>query len=364
MPEDNSQIVEHVAAREAVAVPWDELREARTLKEVLAAREREREHGDVAITPETRRRAVWFAGVAAAMAMAALALVIIGVRASRDTRSDELDEVAQDVGEHAELVPSIAPPNPALDPAEASLLMLPDGGHVQLQAGAQIELLEERIVQRSGRVRYTINREPTRPREIELGKVGLRVGAAVFEAAIDLHHVELIVLEGRVELREDGRWVVLERGSEAHIPREPVSSTELQPAREQPRPTEPAIPSAAELMRRADLARTQGRLDDAVVELRTLIARHSQSPHVGAALLTLARLESKRGHHETAAQAFTEHSQRFPNDPLAEDALAGAATQSALAGVTSQAREHAQDYLERFPSGIHQTAMHQLLAQD
>jgi hypothetical protein len=366
MHDADSQSRDRLAAREAVEVPWDELREARNLKEVLAARARERRSGDAALEPEARGRSVWFAAAAVGLAvgLGALALVVLGMRANRSTVVEELHAAADPVDEDAGFTPVVIPPNPGLVTDETSVLTLPDGGHVRLQAGAQIELLEEGIVQRSGRVHYTITRELARPLEIELGKVVLRVGAAVFEAEIDVHHVELIVFAGRVELHEDGRAVVLERGGEAHIPRDPLTPAELQPEHEKPRPVQPAGPSATELMRRADLARAEGRLDDAVVELQTLVERHSQSPLVGAALLTIARLESKRGRYETAAAAFAEHSLRFPNDPLAEDALAGAATQSALAGATPRAREHAQDYLERFPTGIHRAAMLQLLAHD
>ena len=97
------------------------------------------------------------------------------------------------------------------------------------------------------------------------------------------------MLEGRVELREDGRWVVLEHGGEAHIPREPhVPLAPDEPEHEKPRTAEIEIPSAAELMQRVDQARSDGRLEDAIVDLRTLVEQHGQSTHVGAALFTLA----------------------------------------------------------------------------
>jgi hypothetical protein len=361
MPDVHWQMKDQLAAREAVQVPWDELREARNLKEVLAARERERRGRDDTLESETRGHAVWFAAVAAAVGLVALALAVDGMGSSRDLDVRELHTAAQQGGSEVGLSSAAERPNPELDPAETSLLTLPDGGHVRLEPGARIELLDEVLVQHSGRVRYSITREHASPLAIELGKVILRVGAAVFEAEIDAHHVELLVLAGRVELRENGRAVVLERGGQAHIPREPLAPAELEPAGEKPRPVQPATPSATELMQRADLARTEGRLDDAVIELRTLVEQHSQSPHVGAALLTLARLESKRSRYEAAAAAFAEHRLRFPNDPLAEDALAGAATQSALAGAAKRAREHAQDYLDRFPTGIHRDAMLELV---
>jgi hypothetical protein len=348
------------AAREAVEAPWDELREARNLKGVLAARQRVRQLGDVESASAVQRWAVW---LALAGAVVVTGLIVVGIELDRDDGERPGHAATQPIDEEHVIAPTNDRASPPAETAETSTVTLPDGGHVRLQPGARIELLEDGVVQSSGRARYMVAREPTRPLEIVLDKVSLRVAAAVFEAAIDVHHVDLIVLEGRVELREDGRWVVLEHGGEAHIPREPhVPLAPDEPEHEKPRTAEIEIPSAAELMQRVDQARSEGRLDDATVDLRTLVEQHGQSTHVGAALFTLAQLESKRGRHQAAAAAFAEHSRRFPNDPLSEDALAGAATQSVLAGAANHAREFAQEYLERFPGGIHQTRMLDLLA--
>ena len=77
-----------------------------------------------------------------------------------------------------------------------------------------------------------------------------------------------------------------------------------------------------QLMREPDRARVEGRLVDALAALNALVRAYPKDPNAPLALFTIGRTELRRDEPARAARAFEAYVTRYPNGPLAEDALA------------------------------------------
>jgi transmembrane sensor len=107
-----------------------------------------------------------------------------------------------------------------------------------------------------------------------------------------------------------------------------------------------------DLLLAADVARLSGHPSDAVPYLERLIKDSGNHPKAAMAAFALGRvLMTSLGQPEKAALEFAEARSRAQGGSLAEDALAREVEAWAQAGVTTRARERAQEYLRLYPRG-------------
>lgn len=354
-------------ARRHVDVPWDELRAARVHRRAL---ERFRlddlpDEDEPAAAPP-RRWLVWLA----AGTVLALALGSWGIWRGE---------------------------------APTSSLRYRDGSRSVLHADAQLRVLHEAadavlVEQLTGTVQYDIVPQPERRFEVRVGGVAVQVLGTVFVVEADGALVHVRVERGRVRVSHAAGVTMLGADESVTVradaattasgsPNEPaaapppaVSGAAATPAataaeraptppssaeaKEPRRPKSPPAPEAsaapptsgaAELLARADEARSAGRLAEAADLLRALLVAYPGDRRTAVAQLTLGRVEVQRGRHEAAAVAFEGCAGLFHGDALAEAAAAWAA-----AGQAARSAELAARYLSRYPEGVHAARMRPL----
>lgn len=328
--------LEDAKARE---VPWDEVREQRVLARITQARSEK----------PAPRRGVWIAGgLVAAAAAVALAFV--------------------------------ASTGPA---PSGSRLVLADGSEVSLEEGARIEIVTEtetavHIAQHGGLARYAVSHRPTRTFVVACDAIEVVVRGTRFSVDRRATDVEVVVEEGRVEVRHAGGPAMLGRGASLVVPLlaapEPLPSAEPilppepapepttvadrtvapEPAAEtSPRRVEPSTPrrDADALIAEGDEARRSGDLAQAARAFRDAIDALGPSPRAATVWFTLGRVERARGRHTAAAEAFAAAYAEDAGAILAEDALAEATVSWADAGNRTRAADSAARYAARYPSG-------------
>jgi hypothetical protein len=323
---------------------FDEVREQRVWSRLKAARR--------APSPGLRRRRVVFA-LAAVAATVAVAFAWRGVRSGPTGGSS----------------------------SGPSALVLVDGSEVSFVEGTQIALDRAardhvRLSQASGRARYDVSRRANRLFEVVPPEATVRVRGTSFDVAVVAGATSVHVYEGRVEVDDGSRrmllgagetWRVTARGqAEVAQPRpEPTQEAAATPRADPPvLPSEvraPRAPDRESLLRRADAARRRDALDVAAQLYAEAESIGDPTERAEVAML-VARLESRRGHHRAAARAYQRCVRGAPGGPHAEDALAGAATEWAAEGAIEVSRRLAADYLARWPEGLHRTAMQTLAA--
>jgi transmembrane sensor len=351
-------------ARAELSPPWDELREARVLARVLAAAE-------APAQPTSR----WF--VPSALAGAALLLALALWLAPR--HESKLG------GESAQ---ALAPARAALAGASSSVLLLADGSRALLEPGAEVHATEQsqqlvRLIQKRGRVRYDVSVDPGRRFVVAAASAEIRVVGTVFDVSLDGDGdgVAVAVERGRVIVASGEREVTLGAGESLRLSEgggvavrpmrgEPVAAASVEPgsvaihAPPSPAAHEPnrASPTVAELLQQADAARARGDAADAERAFARVFKEFPRDASASSAAFSLGRLQSARGAFGAAARTFDELRRRAPNGPLAQDALAEAASSWALAGNTGRARSLATEYLARHPGATHGERMRRLLA--
>jgi hypothetical protein len=351
-------------ARREIDVPWDDLRAARVHKRALEGF-RAAPSSTSAGPGQRRAWASWrrLAGAALA-AVAVAAALLVWVRLSGDT--------------------------PALAWTATSTVAYADGSLSRLSATAQLSVVEDEVErvevsQRAGRVRYEIKPRPERRFVVGALGVTITVLGTVFDVSIEENRVEVVVERGRVRVEHGDRRLELGPGEhvtviggdavttaqksaahdEADGPTAVIDEESLQDAKapggaEAAAPASAtssaapaaAPPSASEYLRRADAARADGRLDDAVAALQSLLRDHPRDARTTLALFTLGRVERQRARHADAARAFEQC-----GAALGGDAIAEAAASWQQAGQGAQARAAAQRYLQLFPAGVHAPRM-------
>jgi transmembrane sensor len=109
---------------------------------------------------------------------------------------------------------------------------------------------------------------------------------------------------------------------------------------------------ASDLLLAADAARLSHHPADAVIYLRDLLGSYRTDPRAALAAFTLGKvLLDDLGKPIEAARAFAESQALDPRGALAEDALAREVEAHWRALDESRARERAERYLKRYPSG-------------
>ncbi|MEM9693050.1 MAG: FecR domain-containing protein [Myxococcota bacterium] len=327
--------------RHDIEVPWDDLRAERAQRVALAAWQRRASAEDDEEPPKIPMQRVSRRSVA--LGAAVLALVALAALWLRS-------------------------------PADPSTLAYRDGSRSTLGEGATVQILVERddlveVEQRSGKVRYSIERRPDRTFRVRAGEVTVTVLGTVFEVTRGPDGVDVSVERGSVraesattsaKLGPGDRIRLLWNATEPEPPGggDPVedpaddleSTSEARPdlpASPSVRRTETTEPDAKTLLERADQARGRGDLNRAAQHLRTLVARHPKDRRVTLALFTLGQVERQRGNHLAAARAFEQCGLGLRGDALAEAAVSYRA-----AGDAAAARRAAQRYLDTFPNGL------------
>ena len=344
-------------ARTELQPPWDDVREARVLARVV----------DQAVTPEPATWRLRWLGAGTALAVAAVAGFLL--LRSEPTPHPPARMLASP---RAGVAPTVAPHR-----AASSILALADGSKAELQAGAEMQALEQspqlvRLSQSRGVVRYEVKPDAERPFSIAARGVEVRVIGTVFTVAVEDDAVLVSVERGRVAVKSGSRAVELSPGenvrlstheSPAHkLGPEPVPPTPADPGKSPAEPAGSATISPAALMREADTARAKGDLAQAEQLLAKLLAQHPASPQSTSAAFSLGRVQRARGNFAAAARTFETLRRRAPAGPLAEDALAEAANAWALAGNAAQARQRATEYIASYPGGPHAERMRRLSA--
>jgi transmembrane sensor len=286
---------------------------------------------------------------------------------------------------------------------------LSDGSHIDLAAGARLEVLRNDgkafvSVLRKGRGTFEVKPGGPRQWRIEAAGVTVEVVGTRFEVARSEEQVVVSVEHGVVVVRGDavpdgvqrlgaGETVAIRTrtvlADGARSPESP-SAAALATAPSEAAPSEAAAPEVAAheateraatgprgvaptallaapqpapggadrtgitaSLEQADRARAEGRTADAVRTLRAALARHPLDPGRALAAFTLAKLLLEGGDAPGAERALGVCLEAHPNQALAEDALARLVEARARSGDAEAARRAADDYAARYPRGRH-----------
>jgi transmembrane sensor len=94
------------------------------------------------------------------------------------------------------------------DSGAARRVLLGDGSHVELNVGSEVHVRftagERRVVLARGEAYFDVAHEPVRPFVVTAGGVSVRAVGTAFNVRVVAHSVEVLVMEGRVELAREG----------------------------------------------------------------------------------------------------------------------------------------------------------------
>jgi hypothetical protein len=336
-------------AREALEVPWDDLRHRRVLMRTLE---------ELRAKPARRSPVRWL--VATGLAVAVVILVLFAI-----PRREHSPEVVE--SEPAPEVAVVAPPVAPIVPVDEASLVLVDGSIVRLGPGARVETEHESLAtielrQSAGLVHYTVPPVEGREFTLRVATIMVVVAAAAFDVEVGVDVVTFRIERGSIEVITGDRRVQLGAGERATLRAgsETAAAKHTAPTRHGDAPT-PQRPSADELLQRADEARNSGRFDAAVDALESMLRFHPRDPRIPVVLFTLGKVERSRGRHSDAAHAFESCWKKRKHGPLAGDALGSAALEFQRAGTHMRAAELARLYIAKFPAGLHAAEMYEIL---
>ncbi|AKV03806.1 Iron siderophore sensor protein [Labilithrix luteola] len=349
-------------AASTIDVPWDDVREQRVLNGVLARRREEAAEPARTGREGARGRLVVLASATALLTAAAAAVVFFFV--AHRPRVDDARTVAS------------ASASASASGSAESKMALADGSEAVLHPDAAIVVEEQeprrvRIAQQRGRVRYSVKPNPAREFSVKAGDATVRVRGTIFTVVLSDDALEVSVERGRIEVERDGARRDVSAGESVRLssPRTPdapanadgahtpgghdaPTSSAAPPAEPQARPRQASVLlGAADLLAQADTARAAQKPAEAASALEAFVTAYPHDTRVPSALFSLGRVERSRGREAQAARAFERCLQAAPRGPLAEDALAEAATSYATAGMTERATTQARAYLDRYPTG-------------
>ena len=342
-------------AREKIDVPWDDLRAARVQAAVVAG---------LHDPPRARKpRGVRPWAAFAAVALFSLLASVLYVRFHAISQHHTLE--------------------------------LADGSYVVADADASVapervlpELIELR--QTGGSAIYEVTPHPERRFVVRMGDLRVEVLGTGFRVEQLAAAVRVSVTHGRVRVSRGSREVILLAGDQVVLgdeeapgmrattsasPSASISASRVEmpasSASDAPSHTRsggsvaddgtaapdssaesgavqrnPSEPNAAELFRRADEARKQGNLDEAVRLLRELVQKYPDDGRATLAVFTIGRVEAQRHDYAAAASAFESCGSALSGESLAEAALARSA-----GGQPDRARALALRYIDRYPDG-------------
>ena len=379
---------DYLDLRDAIEVPWDELRSERTLKKILEASAQPVAEVETLEANEGSRRP-WLLAAAAALVLGS-AGVTAAVMQSDDGATQAPRVAAPSVAMAAPTQPE-APavqtaqpeatqPAPAetkllADTQSGSLLAFADGAHARLGTNASVRVLNDnpkeiRLGQEDGKVVYKIDPAATEQREVvvQVAHLYIMVQGSHFSASLTEKKVSIEVDEGKVIVDDGNKQLELVGGDslrlerqarldEAQVESKPPRKAKAVHARADAKKRASKGLSVDELTKRADDARRAGDLATSAATLQQLVGGEAEGKVPPVTWMTLGRVERRRGNHQAAAKAFEAYWKRFSSRPLAEDALHEAFVSWRAAGRTSEAQRVAETYLEAFPGGLHADQM-------
>ncbi|MGF1468605.1 MAG: FecR domain-containing protein [Sandaracinaceae bacterium] len=288
---------------------------------------------------------------------------------------------------------------------EAARTVLSDGSTVELRTGADLEVLENSpsrlaLVLSSGAARFEVTPGGSRRWQVDAGPVTVEVVGTVFAVTRAGPRVTVDVERGAVVVRSDlladgarrvsaGESLTLEalppsRGADVPVgptamtppdvtaPPLDVAASPAEVAAPSPDGIAPAAPrsasrrsagsggrgaarrapSAPQLRARADQARREGRVQDAVDALEEVMDRYPRQSSAALAAVTLGRIELReRGNPGRAAEAFTTALDLGVPGAVAEEVHVLRVEAFARAGRAAEARAAAVRYETTFPNG-------------
>jgi TolA-binding protein len=382
---------DYLDIKDAIDVPWDELRSERTLRKILDAAGEDTSAEHAPDPKSATRNTPWLWAAAAALMLGTAGVTAIALQPGEAQLSHPVAQadsarpleitapsskasaaplpsvpnaLAREVEEHGET-------GNLLDDSEAgSLLAFADGARARLGENASVRVLldtkeEIRIGQDDGQVVYDVSQEAKEEREIvvEVAHLFIMVQGSRFAASLEDNKVSIEVEEGSILIDDGRKQLELVEGDSLRLERQVRAEDSTHERRSRPARTikagsktaKSSSASADELMRRADEARRSGDLAASASALHQLVEGEAKAPPV--AWMTLGRVERRRGNHEAAAKAFESYWKHHAGRPLAEDALHQAFMSRRAAGQSGEARRIAEIYLQAFPAGLHAAQM-------
>lgn len=286
------------------------------------------------------------------------------------------------------------PPSAGL--AEASTLVLADGSHVALSAGARVEVTKNEpkdiaVTLQGGTAGVDVVPDRERSFRVLAGEVEVRVVGTAFQVEIDPGgDVHVSVQHGIVEVRAASRpgdvrrlgagetWSLAaaaapappgdpaapdpSSAASADAPVAPASAgapASAAPASSNRAPGASASAAgpdaeARALFEAANNARRAGDLAKASSLYRALGQRFPDDPRARLAALELARIEMDRGKDLSAAEAaLRAASSADPGSSVQEDALARLVSLHASKGDLRACKDARARYLAAYPAGVH-----------
>ncbi|MBN2196659.1 MAG: FecR domain-containing protein [Polyangiaceae bacterium] len=338
-------------------------------------------HGHAAAASDRRRAWRWGAPGVALAAAALILLLVLVPRGNAPVRPLELS----DGGLPATLAAAAGEPERTVE--------LSDGSRIVLGAGASLDVLSNEAgsfltALRHGHTRFDVRPERDRRWVIECGIATVEVVGTAFSIDRGPDRVEVAVERGTVIVRGDrvpdqvqrlstGERLVVTRpkpavaGGPASAPERAASPSAGQPASAPSSTATPPTPSPTsaqapiridDLVRRADAARAAGDVALATELLERVVNETSaDDPRRALAALTLARLNMAQS-PERASRALSSALASTPPG-LEEDVLARLVEARARAGDREGARQAAQRYERRFPSGARLAEVRRWIAE-
>ncbi len=331
-------------------VPWNEIRQAATLRRLENAR----------TAPRRRSRL-------APLVLVFGALAVMTVFALWKTRANPVVTPATPIDVQASSAgpaSSQGAGETVLRLADGSVARQTDGAHVQIQ-GVDEERTELLQTQGDRKVRgCTECGEAVHVVRVR-DAPDVSVLGTLFRVQVEPQSVVVHVERGQVEVAQQERRVKLNAGegimletSDAPSDRSAASSPSpsASQAYEGPAPPTSATPAGArsadrsapvasplQLLDLADRARVHGDLAEAATALRELLKQYPNDTRFALAEFMLGRVESARGSNGEAARAFAACVARSPGGALGEDALAEWAKGSSRARATGSRRRPQRD---------------------
>jgi transmembrane sensor len=301
---------------------------------------------------------------------------------------------------------TVAPePRPAARarPVPTRDLVLRDGSRVESLGAGRARLVEDspalaKLALEEGAARFEVVPNKRRRFRVEVGPdLAVEALGTIFTVGREPgappegpSRVRVAVVVGRVRVEWPGGQAELEQGEDGLYPGEVVPEEALAPPvvpathkASVKRPTWQTLARArkfdaayaalarvggaaavrdqpAELLLAADVARRAGRPREAAEHLARITTDHARDPRASVAAFTLGRVHAGLGEGASSAAAFEKAEHLAPRGPLADEALARAASAWARAGRQADAARVASRYLARHPRGAHAGAMRRL----
>jgi tetratricopeptide (TPR) repeat protein len=239
---------------------------------------------------------------------------------------------------------------------------LADGTTIDLDAHGRLELAsrdarQTRFRVRRGRAHFEVAPQHGRTFVVQARDVEVVVVGTAFSVQLDDRLIEVHVDHGIVEVRRPGvETRRLSAGEELRIGEpEPIATADApEPAHHEPVSHAPRRSPAQDIWDRATAARRAGDAREAAEAYDSFVRASPRGSQAALASFELGRLRMDRLDDPGGAiEALTRALRLAPSAGFAEDARARLAQAAEQAGRTAECRRAREDYLRRYPDGVH-----------